>query len=196
MTNTAKKDQLDKSTEAPVPTSCLKPISKDGLDALIASGKKNPAAIKTVKCRTIAEGRFRHLNFIRNLPPHIVDEPPVLLGDDTGPNPSEALLAALGSCLAVGIQANAVAQNIAIHSLALNLEADINITSVWGTGDITPKPVGFDAIRVTVELDADAPQETLDRLIAHTTKWSPVANTIAKPVALTVESIEKSRETK
>ncbi len=173
---------------APVLTSCLKPIDKEGLETLIATGKANPAAIKTVKCRTVAEGRFRHLNFIRNLPPHIVDEPPALLGDDTAPNPSEALLAALGSCLAVGIHANAVAQNITVRSLALNLEADINITSVWGTGDTSPKPVGFDAIRVTVDLDADAPRETLDALIAHATKWSPVANTIAKPVALTVEN--------
>lgn len=179
------------TNDAPVLTSCLTPISKGGLDALIAAGKANPTAIKTVKCRTVAEGRFRHLNFIRNLPPHIVDEPPALLGDDTAPNPSEALLAALGSCLAVGIHANAVANGIAVHALALELEADINITSVWGTGDTSPKPVGFDAIRVSVELDADAPKETLDALIAHAQKWSPVANTIAKPVALSVTPAEK-----
>lgn len=172
---------------APALTSCLSPIDKRGLDELIAKGKANPAAVKTVKCRTVAEGRFRHLNFVRDLPPHIVDEPPALLGDDTAPNPSEALLAALGSCLAVGIHANAVAQGIAIRSLALDLEADINITSVWGTGDVSPKPVGFDAVRVKVALDADAPREALDALIAHATKWSPVANTIAKPVALQVE---------
>ncbi len=172
---------------APAPTSCLSPIDKRGLDELIAKGRENPAAVKTVKCRTVAEGRFRHLNFVRNLPPHIVDEPPALLGDDTAPNPSEALLAALGSCLAVGIHANAVAQGIAIRSLSLDLEADINITSVWGTGDTSPKPVGFDAVRVTVALDADAPRDRIDALIAHATKWSPVANTIAKPVALQVE---------
>ncbi len=180
------------SNDAPVLTSCLAPISKDGLDALITAGKANPAAIKTVKCRTVAEGRFRHLNFIRNLPPHVVDEPPLLLGDDTAPNPSEALLAALGSCLAVGIHANAIASGIAVRSLALELEADINITSVWGTGDTSPKPVGFDAIRVNVALDADASKETLDALIAHAQKWSPVANTIAKPVALTVARAEKT----
>lgn len=179
------------SNDAPVLISCLAPISKDGLDTLIAAGRANPAAIKTVKCRTVAEGRFRHLNFIRNLPPHVVDEPPALLGDDTAPNPSEALLAALGSCLAVGIHANAVANNITVRSLALDLEADINITSVWGTGDISPKPVGFDAIRVNVALDADAPKETLETLIAHAQKWSPVANTIAKPVALSVTRMEK-----
>lgn len=163
------------------------PIDRAGLDALIAKGRANPGAVRTLKCRTIAEGRFRHLNMIRNLPAHIVDEPPGLLGDDTAPNPSEAALAALGSCLAVGIHANAVAQGITIRSLELELEADINITSVWGTGDTSPKPVGFEAIRVKVHFDADAPQADLDALIAHAATWSPVANTFTKPVALTVD---------
>ena len=167
-------------------TSCLAPIDKAGLDGLIAKGKADPTAIKTLKCRTIAEGRFRHLNMIRNLPPHVVDEPPVLLGDDTAPNPSEAALAALGSCLAVGIHANAVAQGITVNSLEVELEADINITSVWGTGDTSPKPVGFEAVRAKVHLDADAPKETLDALIAHAAVWSPVANTFTKPVRLDV----------
>jgi len=92
-------------------TGCLAPIDKKGLDELIAKGKADPKAIKTLKCKTVAEGRFRHLNFIRSLPAYVVDEPPGLLGDDTAPNPSEASLAALGSCLAVGIHANAVARS-------------------------------------------------------------------------------------
>jgi hypothetical protein len=71
-------------------TGCLTPIDKAGLESLIAASKANPKVIKTLKCKTIAEGRFRHLNMIRNLPPYIVDEPPGLLGDDTAPNPSEA----------------------------------------------------------------------------------------------------------
>ncbi len=179
------------SPSAPAPTamiSCLEPIDRAGLEALIAKGKADPGAIKTLKCKTIAEGRFRHLNMIRDLPPYIVDEPPGLLGDDTAPNPSEAALAALGSCLAVGIHANAVAQGLVIQSLALDLEADINITAVWGTGDVSPKPVGFDAVRVQVHLQADAPQERIDALIAHATRWSPVANTFTKPVALDVKA--------
>ncbi|GAC1340072.1 MAG: OsmC family protein [Acetobacteraceae bacterium] len=167
-------------------TSCLQPIDKAGLDGLIAKGRENPKAIKTLKCRTIAEGRFRHLNMIRDLPPYVVDEPPGLLGDDTAPNPSEASLAALGSCLAVGIHANAVAQGITIRKLELQLEADINITAVWGTGDTSPKPVGFDAVRVKVELEADAGPAPRAALLAHATKWSPVANTFTKPVALDV----------
>jgi hypothetical protein len=113
---------MSHATAKTVLTGCLAPIDKDGLDTLIAKGKADPKVIKTLKCKTVAEGRFRHLNFIRNLPAYVVDEPPGLLGDDTAPNPSEASLAALGSCLAVGIHANAVARGITVYRLEIELE--------------------------------------------------------------------------
>jgi uncharacterized OsmC-like protein len=167
-------------------TECLAPIDRDGLDALIAKGKADPKAIKTLKCKTVAEGRFRHLNFVRTLPPYIVDEPPALLGDDTAPNPSEASLAALGSCLAVGIHANAVARGITVYKLEIELEGDLNITAVWGTGDLSDKPVGFTDVRAKVTLEADRPRAELDALVAHARVWSPVANTFSRPVNLEV----------
>lgn len=164
----------------------LAPIDKDRLDALAAKGKSDPGQVRTIKCRTVTEARFRQLNFIRSLPAHVVDEPPQLLGDDTAPNPSEALLAALGSCIAVGIHANAVARGIAISSLELELEGDLNITSVWGTGDTSPKPVGFTAVRARVKLAADAGREALAKLVAHAVEWSPVAGSVRNPVPVDV----------
>lgn len=164
----------------------LQPIDREGLSKLIEAGKANPKAIKTLKCKTVAEARFRHLNFIRSLPPYIVDEPPGLLGDDTAPNPSEASLAALGSCLAVGLHANAVHRGWKVKKLELELEGDLNITAVWGTGDTSDKPVGFTDVRVTVDMECDAPKAEVDALISHVTKWSPVANTFTRPVSLVV----------
>jgi uncharacterized OsmC-like protein len=167
-------------------TGCLAPIDKKGLDELIAKGKADPKVIKTLKCRTVAEGRFRHLNFIRSLPAYVVDEPPGLLGDDTAPNPSEASLAALGSCLAVGIHANAVARGITVFKLEIELEGDLNITGVWGTGDLSDKPVGFTDVRAKVSFEADRPRAELEALVAHARVWSPVANTFTRPVNLEV----------
>jgi uncharacterized OsmC-like protein len=164
-------------------------IDKDGLKALADKGKADPSAVRTVRCKTVAEGkRFRHLNYIRNLPAHIVDEPPGLLGDDTAPNPTEALLAALGSCVAVGIQANAVARGFVIRSIELELEGDINITSVWGTGDLSPKALGLTAVRIRAHVEADgATPAQLDELVAHAATWSPVLNTIKNPVPVAVQ---------
>jgi uncharacterized OsmC-like protein len=164
-------------------------IDRDALTALSEKGKADPTVVRTVRCKTVAEGkRFRHLNYIRNLPAHIVDEPPGLLGDDTAPNPTEALLAALGTCVSVGIQANAVARGYTIRSIELDLEGDINITSVWGTGDLSPKPLGLTAVRITARVEADgASQAELDELVAHSAKWSPVLNTVANPVPVDVK---------
>lgn len=168
------------------PTDLLAPIDRTALDALGARGRADPTQVRTVRCRTVTEARFRQLNFVRNLPAHVIDEPPALLGDDTAPNPSEALLAALGSCLAVGIHANAVAQDLALRRLELELEADINITSTWGTGDLGPKPVGFTAVRARALVEADAPREVLERLVAHALEWSPVAGSLRNPVPVTL----------
>src|SRR5258708_26033157 len=88
-------------------TGCLAPIDKNGLEQLIANGKANPKVIKTLKCKTVPEAKFRHANYIRNLPPYIVDEPPFLLGDDTAPTPSESSLAALSSCPSAGLHPTA-----------------------------------------------------------------------------------------
>ena len=163
-------------------------IGKAELDALITRGKADPTAVRTLRCRTVAQGRFSQLNYIRDLPPQPVaeQEADALLAETGAPNASEALLAALGSCLAVGIHANAVAQGIPIRSLNLDLEADINTTAVWGAGDLQPKTIGFEAIRVAVHMDADASRESLAALIRHATLWSPVANTLHNPVHLDV----------
>jgi uncharacterized OsmC-like protein len=164
----------------------LQPINADGLAALAEKGKSNPASVVTLKAKTVCEGRFRNLTFVRNLPAHVIDEPPHLLGDDTAPNPSEAVLATLGSCISVGLHANAVARGIALSKIELELEGDINVTAIWGVGDLSAKTLGFTAVRVKVHLEGDASQAELDDIVAHSNTWSPVANTLRNPVAVSV----------
>jgi uncharacterized OsmC-like protein len=172
------------------------PVAKDELDVLIAKGKADPSATRTLRCRTVARGRFQQLNYIRDLPPQAVmeDEPEGLLSEVFAPNASEALLAAFGSCLAVGIHANAVAQGIPIRALELDLAADLNTTAVWGTGDLHPKTIGFETVRVLVRMEADAPREAIAALIKHAALWSPVANTLHNPVHLDVTLLPSAVE--
>lgn len=172
----------------PVVTSCsrLDPIDKAGLEALKKAGVQNPDVIKTLKCHTIAAGKFRHENYIRNLPPYIVDEPPVLLGDDTAPNPSEAVLAALGSCISVGIHANAVDQNVIVKKLEIFVEGDINITAVWGTGDLSEKPLGMTDIRINVVFETDKDESVNRAIIDKAIKYSPAVNTLLRNVNVKV----------
>jgi OsmC-like protein len=182
-------------TKAPIPATGppAVPVIRPEPDAMTAGGKGSPTETRTLRCRTVAQGRFHQLNYIRDLPPQPVmeDEPKGLLVEDIAPNASEALLAAFGSCLAIGIHANAVAQYIPIRRLELQLEADIYTTVVWGASDLPPKPIGFDAIRVSVQLEAAAPREILAALIKRAVLWSPVANTLYNPIHLDVTLAEQ-----
>ncbi|TPG53424.1 OsmC family peroxiredoxin [Roseomonas nepalensis] len=164
------------------------PAEAASLAAMIAQGRDDPAATRTLRCRTVAQGHFHQLNYIRDLAPQPVmeDVPGSLLAETTAPNASEALLAALGSCLAVGIHANAVARRVPIRSLELEIEADINTTAAWGAGDLHPRALGFETVRVVVRMAADAPSDALLALVEHATLWSPVANTLHNPVHLDV----------
>ena len=168
--------------------SCLRPIDSEGLKSLGEKGRANPNSVVTLKAQTVCEGQFRMQTYVRDLAPMLIDEPPHLLGEDNAPNPSEAVLATLGACLAVGVHANATARGIRLSRLELQLEGDINVTAVWGTGDLDEaKTLGFSAVRVKIDAEGDAPKEQIDEIIAHSNVWSPVANTLRNNVTLDVQ---------
>ena len=160
----------------------LRPIDLEGLKSLGAKAKMDPEKVNTLKSHTECEGVFRMMTYCRDLDGHLIDEPPTLLGENNAPNPSEAALAALASCLLVGIHANAIYRGITLYKLEADLEGDINISSVWGVGDTSDKRLGFTEIRATFDIDADCSREELEDLIEWSDKWSPVANTMRNPV--------------
>lgn len=167
---------------------CLRPLDSDGLKALGEKGRSNPNAVVTLKAKTVCEGQFRMQTYVRDLEPMLIDEPPHLLGEDNAPNPSEAVLASLGACLAVGVHANATARGIKLSKLEMQLEGDINVTAVWGTGDLDEaKTLGFSAVRVKIAAEGDASKEEIAAVIAHSNVWSPVANTLRNNVQLDVK---------
>jgi uncharacterized OsmC-like protein len=168
-------------------------IDAAGLDRLSCSAKADPATgKKTLKAKTVCGSNFRNLTYVRDLAPMLVGEPPALLGDDAAPNPSETVLAALGSCIAVGLLANATHRGVALTKIEVSMEADIDISAVWGVGD-TPddKIPGFTAVRSEVVLAGDADAAVLQEIHDNAIQWSPVVNTLRRPASvdstLTVE---------
>ena len=168
-------------------------IDAVGLDRLSCNAKADPTTgKKTLKAKTLCESGFRNLTYVRDLSPMLVGEPPALLGDDAAPNPSETVLAALGSCVAVGLLANATHRGVALSKIEVTMEGDIDISAVWGVGD-TPadKVLGFSAVRCQVALASDADPAVLQEIHDSAIRWSPVVNTLQRPVTvdstLTVE---------
>lgn len=165
----------------------LEPIDLDRLVQLAERNVNNPAGgKKVIRTHTEADGQFRNYTAVRDLEPVLVSEPPQLLGDDSAPNPTEVAQAALASCISVGIQAIATHRGVTLTKIAIDIEADIDISPTWGVGDLSDdKRPGVSDVRVRVELEGDADRDTLEKIHEDAIKWSPVVNTYTRPAQLT-----------
>ncbi len=116
------------------------------------------------------------------------DEPPVLLGNNAGPNAVEAVLHALASCLSVGFVYNAAAQGIKIDSLDFKLEGDLDLHAFLGLSDkVRP---GYETIRLTYRVKSNAPREKLEALCEYVQKTSPVLDIVRNPVPVTIDLVD------
>ncbi|MFY9810418.1 OsmC family protein [Aquabacterium sp.] len=167
----------------------LRPIDRDGLMAFADKGRNNPSSRGTNKVHTVMEGQYRSLSYVGNHAPVVVDEPLHLFGQDTAPAPGEIVLSGLGGCLAVGITAVATWKQVKLTRLEVFMEGDIGNPAAWGADGAlqkTPPEMGFQAIRVKVLVEGDAPREVLDEIVQHANYYSPVANTMRNPIPFTI----------
>lgn len=108
------------------------------------------------------------------------DEPPVLLGNNSGPNAVELLLQALAFCYAVGYVANAAARGIEITRMDYEIEGDFDVRPFLGLDG--PRP-GFTAIRAKAIVSSpNATEEQLQDLCRYVQQTSPVRDCLANPI--------------
>jgi len=146
--------------------------------------KSPEVASTTWRADVTWDGGFRSSASIREFPPIASDEPAALGGGDTGPNPVEQLLAALGNCLAVGYAANATVAGIELKALSVSLEGDLDLHTFLG---LDPDGhAGFQAIRASVTIDTDAPAAEVDALHAKVIATSPVGHTLGRAIPVDI----------
>lgn len=112
------------------------------------------------------------------------DEPPVLLGQNAGPNAVEVVLHALASCLGVGFIYNAAAQGIRVEQLEFSLEGGLDLHAFLGLSR-TMRP-GYEQIKVSYRVKADAPRAKLEELCEYVQQTSPVLDILRNPVPVTI----------
>lgn len=151
-----------------------------GLTEAIQSDPENAAT--TWKARVDWDGAFRARSEIREFVVES-DEPPALGGADSAPNPVELLLASLGSCLVVGVAANATARGIQLNDLSIELEGDLDLHTFLG---LTEGHAGYSSIRARLDVDADATPDEIHALIDHVVATSPVGHTLGAAIPLEV----------
>ena len=112
------------------------------------------------------------------------DHPNVFASEDHAPTPVETVLAALAGCLTAGVAAVAQNRGIQLKSVTATVEGDHDILGILG-GDPEVRN-GFNDVRVTFDIDADASKEEIAALVAQSQKRSAVFDALTNPTNVTV----------
>jgi len=113
------------------------------------------------------------------------DHPEVFASADKGATPVELVLVGLAGCLTAGIAAVAQNRDIQLNSVTATLEAPMDIQGILGMDSDVRN--GFDGIKVTYTIDADATPDEIKALVAQSQKRSAVYDAITNPTNVTVE---------
>jgi uncharacterized OsmC-like protein len=115
------------------------------------------------------------------------DHPEIFASEDHGITPIEYVLVGLASCLTAGIAAVAQNRGIQLRSVESKLEGKMDIRGILGVD--TDVRNGYDDVKVTFKIDADASKKDIEALVAQSQKRSAVYDVITNPVNVTVEVV-------
>ena len=113
------------------------------------------------------------------------DHPEIFAAADRGATPVELVLVGLASCLTAGVAAVAQNRGIQLRSVEATVEGSMNIYGILGIDSEVRN--GYDDIKVTFKIDADASKKDIEALVAQSQKRSAVYDIITNPTNVTVE---------
>jgi uncharacterized OsmC-like protein len=112
------------------------------------------------------------------------DEPPELGGADTGPNPVEAVLAALGSCQAIVYRAYANALGLRVERVErveVETRGHLDVRGFLGDPAV---PAGFQRVTFSTRVVSLEPAEKIDDLARLVEAHCPVLDILRTPLAV------------
>ena len=119
-----------------------------------------------------------------------MDEPPELLGQNTGPNPQEMLMAAFNACIVAGYVAGCALDGIELESLTVETEGELDLRGFLGL-DASVRP-GYEQVRYTVRIRGNGTPEQFQKIHETVLATSPnrwnMANSIKLNAELLIES--------
>ena len=113
------------------------------------------------------------------------DHPEVFAATDKGITPIEYLIVGLASCLSAGVASVAQNRGIQLRSVEATVEGDHDIRGILGADSDVRN--GFNDVKVTFHIDADASREEIEALVAQSQKRSAVFDALTNPTNVTVE---------
>src|SRR3954469_15642723 len=113
------------------------------------------------------------------------DHPEVFAAPDNGITPIEYLLVGLAGCLTAGVASVAQNRGIQLRSVEATVEGAHDIRGILGADPDVRN--GFNDVKVTFTIDADASRQEIEALVAQSQKRSAVFDALTNPTNVTVD---------
>jgi uncharacterized OsmC-like protein len=107
---------------------------------------------------------------------------PATGGDGALACSADMLLEALVGCAGVTMKAVATALGIGLKSATLAASADLDFRGTLGVAK--EAPVGLTNVRLTFDVDSDAPRDQIEKLIQLTERYCVIYQTLKNPPAV------------
>jgi uncharacterized OsmC-like protein len=115
------------------------------------------------------------------------DHPAVFAAPDNGITPIEYILVGLAGCLTAGVASVAQNRGIQVRTIEATVEGNHDIRGILGADSDVRN--GFNDVKVTFKIDADASKQEIDALVAQSQKRSAVFDALTNPTDVTVEVV-------
>ncbi len=120
----------------------------------------------------------------------ILDEPKELGGTDTGMNPVEAVLCALGACKCIVARCFAKVHRIDLQDFRVEVEGDLDPDGFMGKNK--DAKVGLSEIRSKIYIKSSSSKEDIEKFVEFIDRTCPVADTLTNsPKMITELEIER-----
>jgi uncharacterized OsmC-like protein len=183
---------MDARTKTAEPT-IVNGINVDDLFALIEGVKGEPAkGMTSWRATTTWQGQARSRSEIESygiggerVPRRFsidIDEPRELGGSNRFANPQEHLIAALNACMTVGYVAQCAVRGIALESLRIETDGEIDLRGFLGIDPGVPQ--GYENLSYTVRIKGSGTKEQFAEVHEAVMATSPNFYNLSRPVVL------------
>jgi uncharacterized OsmC-like protein len=142
---------------------------------------------ETARATLRAEGRFGEgvtCKVVTGKGPVTAGLHPATGGTGADACSGDMLLESLVACAGVTLRAVAAAMELEVRDGTITAEGDLDFRGTLGVAK--DAPVGFDALRLTFDLDTDATEEQVETLLRLTKRYCVIFQTLDRAVQIDV----------
>lgn len=165
---------------------------KQSIESVIQTIKTDTKQAKAVFEATSVLGRQLNVKSTTRQFEFNFDEPELLGGNDSEPNPVEYVLGSLGACQAIVYRALASLKGIQLESVTVKTKGHLDLQGFLGL-DSEVRP-GFNKVEFETEIVSAEDPEKLEKLARQVETLCPVLDIISNPVEVAGKVIIKQLE--